>query len=104
MPEGFSWVTTRQMQAKTLDLLADPAADLQQVQAQRVEPQRSDAHLPQLAPEGIEQPIGGGMQQRAELIGPEAVTLEPVGEAGVLEVVDPLFGRAALDVLGVERE
>lgn len=42
------------------------------------------------------------MEQQPELISPEAVATEPVGETRALEVVDPLFGRAALHVPVVE--
>ena len=103
LPQGFSGVTARQMQPEAGGLLAHPAADLEQPQAQGSESERSGAALAQPAAEGIEQPVGGGMQQ-AELVGPEAVATELVGEAGALDVVDPLLGRAALDIPIVERQ
>jgi hypothetical protein len=42
------------------------------------------------------------MEQQAELVRPEAVTTEPIGKAGALEVIDPLLGRTALHVPVVE--
>ena len=53
---------------------------------------------------GVEQPVGGGMQQQAEGVGPEAVVAEAVGRKRVLEVFDPVLGIAAIDVVVVEGE
>ena len=44
------------------------------------------------------------MQQQAELVGPEAMAAEAVGEAGVLEILDPQLGLAAPHVPVVERK
>ena len=44
------------------------------------------------------------MQQQAELVGPEAVIAEAIGEAGVLEILDPLLGFAAIHIPIVEVE
>ncbi len=42
------------------------------------------------------------MEDEAELVGPEAVVAQTVGDAGALEVLDPAFGRAAINVPVVE--
>ena len=63
---------------------------------------RAAAGGDQPAAQGVEQPVGGGVQQQAELVGPEAVVAEAVGEAGALEVLDPVLRLAAVDVPVVE--
>jgi hypothetical protein len=72
VPERFSRVATRQMQAEALHLCVDPVADFDQTHMQGVEPERGDALLPQPAPQRVEQPIGGNVEQQAKLVGPEA--------------------------------
>ena len=90
------------METEARGVCAHPAADFEQTQAQRIEPERGDACLAQPAPQQVEEPVGGGMQQETELVGLEAVATEAVGKASTLEVVDPLFGGAALDIPVVE--
>src|SRR5215212_4133850 len=84
--------------------LADASADLEQTETQRVELHAGDAEPGEPASEGIEQPVGGGVQEQAELVGPEAMATQAVGEAGELEVADPLLGLAAVDVVIVDGE
>jgi hypothetical protein len=95
-------VTARQLETEACGVCAHPASDFEQTQAQRSEPQGRDARLAQPAPQQVEEPVGSGMQQETELVGPEAVTTEAVGKASTLEVVDLLFGGAALDIPVVE--
>ena len=97
-------MTTRQMQGEAVGISAHPAADLDEAEAERVQTQRGDPCLAEPAPQRVEQPVGGSMEQQAELIGPEAVAAEPIGKAAVLEIIDPLLGRAPLHVPIVEGE
>ena len=55
---------------------ADTTADLEQAQAQRVEVERRVALAAEPPPQGVEEPVGGGMQDEAELVGPEAVVAQ----------------------------
>ena len=84
--------------------LADASADLEQAEPQGIELQAWQAEAGEPASEGVEQPVGGGMEQQAELVGPEAMATETIGEAGELEVADPLLGGAARDVEVVDGE
>src|SRR5262249_59635184 len=79
-------------------------ANLEHAQGEGAERQTGHAHLSEPAPEGIEQPVGGGMQQQAKLVGPEAMAAEAIGKAAVLEVVDPLLGFAAAHIPVVESQ
>ena len=81
--------------ASVCAVLADPAADLDEAQAEGVELHARGSGLQQEPAQGVEQPVGGGMQQQAELVGPEAMAAEAIGEAGVLEVLDPQLRLAA---------
>src|SRR5215217_2568004 len=67
----------------------DPAADLDQPQAERSELHPGDAGVAQPTAEGTEQPIGGGEEQEAELVGAKAVAGEAVGKAASIRVLDP---------------
>jgi hypothetical protein len=81
---------------------ADPAANLDEAQAQRVEVQPGGACRQQRPSQGIEQPVGRRMEEQAKLLGPEAVAAETIGKAGAFEVADPLFGQATVDLPVVE--
>ena len=104
VPEGFARMTAGQVDGHPADSFAHPAADLDQTQAQRGELEAGEPHLPQPASQGIQQPVRGGMQEQAKLVGPETMATEPVGKAAMLEVLDPLFGGAALDIPVVESQ
>ncbi len=44
------------------------------------------------------------MEQEPELVRPEGMVAQPIGKAGVFEILDPEFGTTtSLDVEGVER-
>ena len=58
------------------------------------------AHQP--AADRVEQRVGRGMQQQPDLVGPEAMTGQPVGKAGPFQVLDPVLGLAAIDIPVVE--
>src|SRR5215212_1147992 len=81
---------------------ANPAADLDEAEAEGIELQASGLGCEEPATELIEQPVGGGVQEQAEGVGPEAVVAEAVGAEGVLEVLDPVLRLAAVDVPVVE--
>src|SRR5437588_9569123 len=82
-PEGLAWMMRAEVQADigngVVVQLADPAADLDDPQTERIElqPGRMGGHEP--AAQGVQQPEGGGVQQQAEGVGPEAVVREAVG-------------------------
>src|SRR5215216_988679 len=77
-----------------VEALADPAADLDQAQAQRREGRARDAGGAQPPAQRVEQPEGGGVEEEAELVGPEPMAGQAVGEAAGLEVLDPVLARA----------
>src|SRR5579884_2917056 len=91
-----------QVQVDHAEALADPAAGLEQAQGAELEVRYLALRQP--APEGIEEPIGGAVQQEADLVGPEAPATQPIGAAALLEVFDAQLGvLAAPAVPGVER-
>src|SRR5215207_6195872 len=101
VPQRLPRMTGRQAQADAIAPLGYAATDLEQTEPQRVQLHPLDL-APEPAAQSIEQPIGGRMQQEPELVGPEAVVAETVGEAGALQVLDGVLAVAAGDVPGVE--
>src|SRR5579859_5184488 len=95
-------MTAGEMQADAGEEFTHPATDLEQAQAQGVELERRIALRGEPAAQRIEQPVGGGMEQQPELVGPEAAITEAIGDAGALEVFDPQFGCAAINIPIVE--
>ncbi len=83
--------------------LAGAPADLDQAQAQRVQLQPLTPRAHQPAAQGVQQAGGCPVQQPPHLIGQKAVTREAVGEAGRLQILDPVLGLAAIGVPGIER-
>jgi hypothetical protein len=98
VPERLARMTVRQVQLEAVQSLAHPAADLDEAQAHSIQLQARHASLHEPAPNGIQEPVGSGVQQQAELVGPEAMAAEAIGKAGILEVLDPLLGLATLHV------
>jgi hypothetical protein len=98
VPKRLARVTARQVQLEAIQSLAHPAADLDEAQAHGIHLPARHARLHEPAPNGIQEPVGGGVQQQAELVGPEARATEAIGEAGILEVLDPLLGLATRHV------
>ncbi len=88
VPQRLSGMAGGEAQADPVVQLGDTATDLAQTQAQRVHQHRCDAHGHQPAAQRVQEPLGRGVEQQAERVGPEAVITEPVAEAGVL-----VFGR-----------
>src|SRR5262249_40859906 len=87
-----------------LPLLADPATDLDETETEGVELQARATALDQKSAQCVEQPVGGGMQQQAELIGPEAVAAEAIRKAGGFKGLEPQLGLAAAHIPVVERK
>jgi hypothetical protein len=83
--------------------LPDPAADLDQAQPRRVQLHPRNFEFGQPTADRVEQPAGRPVQQEAELVGPEPVVAQAVGEAGPLEVLDPVLRLAPVGVPGVDR-
>src|SRR5688572_10314282 len=76
-PERSAGVVGTEVQAQVgtvaVSDFADPAADFDEAQAEGIELQPGGLGGEQPAAELVEQPVGGGVQQQAEGIGPEAV-------------------------------
>src|ERR671934_417610 len=103
VPEGLSGVAARQMERDRTEVLRDPTANLEEVEAQGAELEVGHAEPSQPAADGIQQPVGGAVQQEAELVGPERVAAQAIGEAALLEIFDAEFGAvAAAGIPGVE--
>ncbi|MDF2758127.1 MAG: hypothetical protein K0S99_759 [Thermomicrobiales bacterium] len=103
VPQRLAGMTGRRAQADVIGALPDAAADLEQAQLQGSQLHRGDAARAQPAAQRVKQPVGGGVQQQAKLVGPEPMVTQPVGEAGDFQVLDPVFSRAAVDVPVIER-
>src|SRR5215212_1543991 len=97
-PERLARVAGGQMEANPIGELPDPAADLEQPQAQGIHLSAGGISPGEPAAQGVQQPVGGGMQEQAELVRPEAVVGQAVGGQGVLEVLDEVLRLAAVDV------
>ncbi len=95
-------MTAGEVEADAGGAFADTAADLEQAQTERVEVERRVALTAEPTAQRVEEPVGGGVQEQAELVGPEAVVTQAIGDAGALEVLDPECGLAAIDVPVVE--
>lgn len=74
-------MTAGQVERYAAGPLAHPAADLDQAQTQGAQMEACSTGLAEPALEGIEQPVGCGMQQQAKLISPEAMATESVSKA-----------------------
>jgi hypothetical protein len=64
MPEELAGVTAGEMEVEGLRVLADPAADLEQAEPQRVQLPAGYASLHECAAQGVEQPAGGRRSRR----------------------------------------
>ena len=70
---------------------ADPAADLDDAEAQGVELEAWGPGREEPASELIEQPEGRGMEEESERVGPETMVAEASSGEGILEVFDPIL-------------
>ena len=66
-----------EVEAEAAGQLADAAIDLEQAQGVELDLGGLTEALDQPAAEGVQQPVGGGMQQQTELVGPEARPRRP---------------------------
>jgi hypothetical protein len=96
-------MTAGEVQADAGEEFTDAPADLEEAQAQGVELERWVALGAEPAAEGVEEPVGSGVQEPAELVGPEAMVTQAVGDAGALVVFDPALHLATIDVPIIER-
>ncbi len=97
-PPGLTGMTGGQPEANAVAPFPHPAADLDQPQAHVFQRHPGDPGGTGPATDGVEQPVGGGVQQQPKLVGPETVATEAIGETAMLEVLDPVFALAAIDV------
>jgi hypothetical protein len=72
-PEVLSRMAGGEVQGEGGGALAEDGADLEECEAEGVELERGLSLLEQPGAEGVEQIVGGGMQEEAELVGPEAM-------------------------------
>ena len=72
------------MERDRAEVLPDPAANLEEAEAQGAELEVGHAEPSQPAADGVEQPVGGAVQQQAKLVGPERVAAQAIGEAALL--------------------
>src|ERR671923_2625380 len=91
------------MQADAAQVPADPAADLEELEPQRVELHPSDVEPGEPAAERGQEPVDGDMQEQPEVVGTEGVVAQAIGKAAGFEVLDPELGSTApLDIPGVQ--
>src|ERR687884_309605 len=102
-PERLAGVAAGQMEARSCSELADAATDLEQAQTQGVELETRMATGGEPAAQRVQQPVDGGVQEEAELVGPEAVVAQAGGEARALEVLYPQLGLAPVHVPVIQR-
>src|SRR5579864_6462401 len=85
--------------------LANEPADLDQPKTQGVELHPWYPKLDQPVAQGVQEPVGRGMQQEPELVGHKRMVAQPIAMAGALEVLDAVLGRTTpLDIPVVEGE
>jgi hypothetical protein len=92
-----------QVQADAGEECTDAPADLAETQAQGVEWEGRVALGAEPAAQGVEEPVGGRVQEEAELVGPEAMVTPAVGDAGTLVVFNPALHLAAIHIPVVAR-
>src|SRR5947209_15036396 len=103
VPERLSRVAAGQVERDDLQAPTDPATDLDEPEPEGRELQVRSLQPRQPAADGIQEPVGCRMEQEAELIGPEPVAAQAVGEAAVVEILDTQFGMIpSPDVPAVE--
>src|SRR5581483_4712857 len=97
-PERLTRVAGGELEADDRPELADAASDLEQAEAQGVELHTGRARRDEPATERVQQPVGRGVEEQAELVGEEAVAAHAVREAGILEVLDPQLRLPAVHI------
>jgi hypothetical protein len=99
-------VTAGEVEGDGVKAVTDPTADLDQTQPKGRKLQMGDVQASQPAANGVQEPVGAGVEEQAELIGPEPMATEPISEATLLEVLDAEFGMVTalgIPVVGVLR-
>lgn len=93
-------MTAGQVEMKRTGQLAKARSDLDQAESQGVEldPGSVADGLDQPGTQGIQQPVGRGVHEQTEGVGPEAVVAQPVCFDSVFEVFQPVLGFAAIHV------
>jgi len=82
-PEGSVGTTAGEVNADALDLKANPAADLDEPDAKRIEWHASNVPVGKPAPDSIEQVVDSGVEQQSDLVDPEGMVGGPAGEIGI---------------------
>src|SRR5579859_2523237 len=91
------------MKADAAEIPPDPATNLEEPEAQRIELHPADTEPHEPAAQGGQEPVDGDMQEQPEGVGEEGVIAQPIDEAALLEILDPEFGTTApLDIPVVE--
>jgi hypothetical protein len=104
VPQRLTRMAARQMELDPVQLAADPPTDLEELEPQGRELRLREQRLTHPTSNRVQQPVGGNRQQEPELIGPEPMIAQPIGEAAGLEVLDAGLGTISpLDVPGVHR-
>jgi hypothetical protein len=74
-------VATGEVEGDHLQALSDLATDLDQPQAKGAELEVRHAEPSQPAAKCVEEPVGGTVQEQPELVGPEPMAAQAIGEA-----------------------
>ena len=99
-PEQLPGMTGGEAQTKAIGQRPDAATNREPAQAQRVHLHARHLPLAQPPQQGLQQPVGGRMQQQAARVGAEAMVAQTVGAAGDFAIRDPVLARAARDLPG----
>jgi hypothetical protein len=83
--------------------MLDATTDLEQVQPQRIQLHASDAHRRKPATHRVQEPVVSRVEHEPELVGPEAVVAQPIGEARGFQILDPVLPLAACGIAGIQR-
>ena len=68
MPEGLARVTAGEVEVDCVEALPHPAPDLKEPETQGADLQVGDVEPRQPAPDGLQEPVGGTVQQELELV------------------------------------
>jgi hypothetical protein len=88
-------MTAGEVEVDALEGLPHPPADLDESQPQRPELQMGLVASCEPPTDGVEEPVGGRVEREPELVGPEGMTTQAIGEAAVLEILNAQLGPIA---------
>lgn len=74
-----------QVEADLIGQALEPTTDLEEQEPECVELQARHAPLEEPAAQGVQEPVGGGMQEQAELVGPEVMVAQAIGRQSTLK-------------------